>query len=228
MKTSIIIICYNWYGWLEGALESALAQTNDECEIIVMTDGSSEEVIKIAKQYQEEHYYRVRTLVLPDPSNNIQRMNQAVNFAKGDYYLFYCVDDFLKPYYVDLAEGILDNNPDIDIVVPDLVQFGDVVGVWKCHGLVDGIKNGNTMFFSSVVRKSLWQKLGGYDENIPHAVLEDWDFWVRAYYAKAQAFHIPAPLYEYRIHPKQYSKTTAPQFGAEIGNYLQNKWSSYG
>ena len=213
----MIVICHDWHHYLDEALKQLKKQTT-ETNIVVMTDGSSQETVDIAKKHGA-------IVSLEEAKNNIDRMNKAVERIVTPYYVFLGVDDFLVNYYVELAEDILANNPHLDVICPDIRFFGDSDHYWAAGGFVPGLLNHNTVFFSSVVRRSLWMKLGGYDDKIPHSILEDWDFWVRAYKINARCFRIPAPLFLHRSHPKQISRTRSQRHAGAIGMYLQNKWA---
>lgn len=215
MNTSIIIVCWDWAKFLDGAILNAKEQTK-KAEIIVLTDGKSEEVKRIAQ------FHKVK-LIESQRKNNVARLNEAVEVAKA-FYIIQCVDDFLKPSYVKKVENIFIKNPQIEIVYPDLEQFGDAQGRLEASFGEHTLEN-NSLFVSSAVRKSLWLRLGGYDEEIPYSQLEDWDFWVRAYRANTKSYHLQEPLFCYRRHAEQMSNTLG-YHAQEITSYLRSKWNA--
>lgn len=217
MQTTIIVICNDWDHFLDESLTNLKLQTAKPA-IIVLDDGSTPNVKTIANNH------KVQSVTFSDSKNHIERMNRVMKYVKTPYYMFVGVDDLFDPRYVKEAEEVLNDTKKIDVVHCDIEKFGIEEGRWNSQGLVDGIHIGPTMFFSSITRKSLWKRLGGYDENIPYAQLEDWDFWVRAYFAGARSYHIPEMYFKYRCHPAQSHRTiTAPNLG-EISAYLAPKW----
>jgi len=51
----------------------------------------------------------------------------------------------------------------------------------------------------ALYRKSLWEKVGGYDEHMPSMAWEDWDFWLRAAAHGGAFFHLPKIGFDYRV-----------------------------
>jgi len=51
----------------------------------------------------------------------------------------------------------------------------------------------------ALYRKSLWEKVGGYDEHMPSMAWEDWDFWLRVAFHGGTFFHLPKIGFDYRV-----------------------------
>ena len=60
-----------------------------------------------------------------------------------------------------------------------------------------------------VMRKSIWESIGGYSEDQVLRGGEDWDFWITAAERALRPMYVPAPLYRYRLHPDAMTVTTA-------------------
>jgi len=153
---------------------------------------------------------------------NIQSFNEAIHLIDTPYYIPLCADDILDPHYFEIGQWILDENPDIDIVSCNVEKFGNESGIWRSGGLTEDIQYLNTMFCSSIVRKSLWERLGGYDVNLPYGMYDDLDFWARAYKAGAKGFHLPITLYKWRGHDRNVS-THNPNHTSEALAYMKQK-----
>lgn len=99
---SIIIPCYNAERYLEATLQSALAQTYLNCEIIVIDDGSTDDSIKILKKY--EHQIRWET----GPNQGAcKARNRGLALAQGEYIQFLDADDLLHPEKIQIHVQIL-------------------------------------------------------------------------------------------------------------------------
>ena len=116
-------------------------------------------------------------------------MNQLGNNAKGEWVLPLGDDDLLLPGAVT---RLLEMSDDADVVYsPPLVS-----------------QNGEIHFFGEpptipsfgLIRRTLWQVLGGYD--VGKLREEDRDFWTRAMYEGARFVRIPEPQYVYRFHAR--------------------------
>src|SRR5215831_4789209 len=90
---SIIIPAYNAEPWLRDALRSALAQTWEPKEIIVVDDGSTDRTLEIARQFESEH---LRVIANKHVGAAATR-NKALELAKGDYIQYLDADDVLAP-----------------------------------------------------------------------------------------------------------------------------------
>lgn len=218
IKTTIILFCWDWYHFLDGAIMNIFEQTA-LCQIIVLTHKESPELRKITDKYNLKVF-------ICEEKNSITRLNKAIEKVQTPYYILKGVDDFFEYTYINKAEKILNEKQEIEVVHCDIELFGLEIGRWNSEGLSELVLQHNTMFFSSVIRKSLWERIGGYDENIPYEILEDWDFWVRAYKAGARSAHIPEPLFLYRTHEKQLSRTKVPLHSGPAMEYLNNKWKT--
>lgn len=90
---SILIPCYNAALWLATTLESALAQTWPDTEIIVVDDGSTDGSLVLARRF-ESRGVRVVTQVNAGAS---AARNHALRQARGDFFQFLDADDLLSP-----------------------------------------------------------------------------------------------------------------------------------
>ncbi len=93
---SIIIPCYNQAHYLEEAINSAISQTYNNIEIVVVDDGSSDKTKNVCDAFQDINYVRVERVGL-SAARNI-----GVQFSHGDYVVFLDADDYLYPGAVEL------------------------------------------------------------------------------------------------------------------------------
>jgi glycosyltransferase involved in cell wall biosynthesis len=214
---SIIMPFYDYWEYLDECIENVESIENDEeFDLIVATD-------KMETKRKLDEILEDTVVTCTGSRNTAKNLNEAIRFSRSEYLLPFCVDDKLNSKYVRMAETYLNSNPDVDIFAPDCERFGDDEGVWQAEGFTPAIKEHNTVFFSSVVRKSLWARIGGYDEDIPHGTMEDWAFWLKAYNAGAKCFHYSVPMYSYRIHKKQISQNISGDKMADIIAYYKQK-----
>ena len=88
---SILIPCYNAENWLKETVESALSQTWQNKEIIIVDDGSTDNSLQIAKQYES---VTVRVISQENKGGSAAR-NKALEYAHGDYIQWLDADDIL-------------------------------------------------------------------------------------------------------------------------------------
>jgi len=90
---SILIPAYNAEAWIADSLRSALAQTWDQKEIIVVDDGSSDRTLEIARQFECD---QLRVIAQPNQGASAAR-NLALSLCRGDYIQYLDADDLLAP-----------------------------------------------------------------------------------------------------------------------------------
>jgi glycosyltransferase involved in cell wall biosynthesis len=92
MKTSVVIVNYNYARFLKQAIESALAQTYANTEVIVIDDGSTDNSAEVIRSYGE--------LIIPVFKNNAGQSScysRGLAVSTGDLVLYLDSDDFLHP-----------------------------------------------------------------------------------------------------------------------------------
>jgi len=99
LKYSVIIPAYNVAGYLERCLDSVLAQTLKDYEVIVVDDGSTDDTPKIADAYAKMDG---RITVIHKKNEGVSTArNTGIELAKGEYFLFFDGDDFVEPYCME-------------------------------------------------------------------------------------------------------------------------------
>lgn len=107
---SILIPCYNAAPWVADALESCLAQTWREREIILVDDGSKDDSLVIARTFESRG---VRVLSQPNRGAAAAR-NTALRASHGDFVQFLDADDLLAPDKIERQlAAIADTGPDV-------------------------------------------------------------------------------------------------------------------
>ena len=101
---SIIIPCYNGEAYLQEAIESALAQTHPEVEIIVVDDGSVDNSLEVLAQYNG----RIKVITIPN-GGQLGAVRAGIITATSDYIYTLDADDFADPRLVST-----------EVVLPDL------------------------------------------------------------------------------------------------------------
>lgn len=113
MKISVIIPVYNAEKTLSKCLDSLLAQSCDNVEIILVNDGSTDSSAEICKKYASLHP-EIKYLEKENGGVSTAR-NTALDIAKGDYITFVDSDDWVTPDYFETINGVL-NDSDYDFI----------------------------------------------------------------------------------------------------------------
>ena len=115
---SVIVIFFNEATFIRAALESVLAQSYCNWELLLVDDGSSDESAAIAQTYAQQHPTQIRYLTHPNRENRgmSATRNLGLAEAKGDYITFLDADDIMLPAKLTEQVEILLDNPDVALV----------------------------------------------------------------------------------------------------------------
>ncbi|MBI3852524.1 MAG: glycosyltransferase family 2 protein [Verrucomicrobia bacterium] len=97
---SVLMTAYNREQYIAEAIESVLAQTFTDFELIVVDDGSKDRSVEIARRYASDQ--RVRLFVNEINLGQFQNRNRAAKLARGKYLKYLDADDMLYPHCLDV------------------------------------------------------------------------------------------------------------------------------
>lgn len=202
-RVSIVIPCYNAGDFLYEAVESALAQTYADLEIVIVDDGSTDP--RTIEILEEARWPRTQIIHQKNAGPAAAR-NTAVAAASGVYILPLDADDKIAPTYVENAVAAMTERQDVGVVYCRAMKFGAENGPWNLpvYTLRELVID-NVIFVTALYRKSDWEAVGGYSENLLHGV-EDYEFWVKIVNLGREVVQLDEYLFFYRI--QQSSRTT--------------------
>ncbi|MBR6163911.1 glycosyltransferase [bacterium] len=214
-KVSVIIPCYNQGKYVEEAINSVLAQTYKNIEIVCVNDSSTDNSSEIIKSVAEKH----SNIVCLDNKENrgvIYSRNLAIMSSDGEYILPLDADDTIEPTYIEKAVKILAANPSIGIVYCKLREFGDkeqfveITPFDKSNFLYD-----NCIFNSALFRKSDFLQVGKYKDYM-YEGWEDYDLWLSFVAQGFDVYRIEEPLFNYRKFAKGTRSEYARKYKKKI------------
>lgn len=190
---SVICISYNHEAFIEKALQSVFDQDHEAIELIILDDGSRDQSQrKIAQMVKGKE---VQLKFHKKNQGYTKTFNQGLALAKGDYIIDFALDDLMKPGFISQSVkclksagenyGVVFSNADYIDKEDQLVgNHNDLLFKKK---LIKEIPSGDIFewvlkrYFictpTMVIRKEVFDRLGGYDESLAY---EDFDFWVRS------------------------------------------------
>jgi len=205
---SVVIATYNMGQYLPLAIDSVLAQTWSNLEVVVVDDGSKDDTSEKMTKYESDS--RVRYFPTENQGQP-KAKNRGLQEAQGGFIAFCDADDLWKPEKLEIQMPHFED-PDVGVVYSEVSyidQHGDPldkeIPYQRHSGMVTDklvIKN-FVPFGTAVFRRSCMEGHGKFDESLPMGI--DWDLWLR--YSMAWRFHyVPEATYIYRIWPGQMSK----------------------
>jgi glycosyltransferase involved in cell wall biosynthesis len=207
-RTSLIATVYNRRQYLAEMLDSVLAQTDRDWELILWDDGSVDGSIEIAREYADRDD-RIK-FVAATHLGRILSLCGAHAIASGEFVGWIDSDDRLHPQAVELTAKALSSNPSVGMVYTQYRQIdslGNDLGIgYRCQIpyspqqlCVDFV-----LFHFRLLRREAFDRCGGIDRTIGGA--EDYDLCLRLSEI-ADIAHLPRILYDYRKHPDTISVT---------------------
>ena len=170
---SVIIPVYNGERYLAESIETVLAQTYRPIEIIVVDDGSTDSSANIAKGFRDTIRY-----VFQPNSGPAGARNTGLRMATGSVMSFIDADDLWNTNKLSLQIELLYNNPSAEIILGHLqfLLYRSTEG--KHEWAVSSDPQIALSLGTGVFRKSLFDKVGLFDETLHYG--DDWDWFMRA------------------------------------------------
>lgn len=198
---SVVIPLYNKQNYIAATLQSVLAQTFTDFEVVIINDVSTDNSVAVAQSVKDD---RVR-IINHDKNKGLPgSRNTGIENATAPYVAFLDADDLWKPQFLERIHELIISYPEADLFATkyEEVYFGNIIiePAFKMEtGIVDNffLRNLNkTIYCPSglCVRKTVYDKIGVYN-NVYFA--EDTDFNVRAHLHFKMAYsHEPLVIYE--------------------------------
>ena len=227
---SIIIPVYNGENYVSEAIDSALAQTYNNVEIIVVNDGSEDRTDEICKSYGNKIKY-----IKKENGGVASALNCGIDAMNGEYFSWLSHDDLYMPDKVlkeiellnDLndKETIIGCNVDVVNSSKSLIKHNHIPDSAKrsVKGYLAFDQTTGLNGCSLLINKSLFKKYGYFNINLK--VTQDYDMWYRL--AKNVKFEfVDDALVLSRQHSEQGSKTMLKEVNLEVdklhGNFIKN------
>lgn len=210
-RVTILLPLFNGEKYIDDALTSARGQTEDQIEIIVVDDGSTDRSREIAEGHAASDP-RVRVFSKPNGGTSEAR-NYGLSKARAPYVALLDHDDVFLPTRIELGAAFLDNNPDVAVVGSYGYRIGATgreIGVFdvgpnsKEH--FKRLRDADQVIFllaaSVTFRRDVVLGLGGFRSE--QDGIEDVDLWTRVSDDHI-VIALPERLVKYRVHAESVS-----------------------
>lgn len=198
-KISIVIPLYNKAQSITHTLDSVLAQTYTDYEVVVVNDGSTDGSGEVVEQYIKDNPQSTIHLISKANGGVSSARNVGIRAAKSDYVALLDGDDIWEPTFLEEQVRLIQDFPNAGIYG---VNYAFIKGntCTKCNqGLGDGYRgyvenywttSHNDLYCSNsvVIPKHVFEQLGYFDERIHYS--EDLDMWYRI------ILHYPIVFYD--------------------------------
>jgi glycosyltransferase involved in cell wall biosynthesis len=212
-----IIPTYNYGRFVTQAVESALAQTYGNVEILVVDDGSTDDTREQLAPYAD----RIRYLYQENQSVAAAR-NTGIRAAQGELIAFLDADDLWHPHKLELQVRYLADHPTVQLVAVD--RLAASAESWPTlNGLAyprarpitaeELVLQPHFAPSGVLVRKECFNTVGFFDTSLRNA--EDYDMWIRIA-CRFPVVKLEVPLWWYRVHGNNKSHVPARQEAAGL------------
>lgn len=219
---SIVLPIYNGEAFMRESIDSCIAQTYQNWELLIVDDCSTDATAVIAKEYEAKdrriRYYKNEVnLRLP------RNLNRGFSLAKGEYLTWTSDDNYYKPTAIEKMVEVLEQtanefvfancyliNEKNEIVTKTAIPKDYMHAIW----------DNNFVGACFMYTRKVYETVGEYD---PDQILcEDYDYWLRIF-ARYSVACIEEILYYYRVHENSLtSKNRKGQYQAVEKALLTN------
>lgn len=209
-QVSIIIPTFNSVRYVRAAVESVLAQTFQDFQLIVVDDGSTDATHAALAPYSDRLTY-----IYQENQERSAARNTGLRVATGEYVAFLDADDTWYSDKLERQVSVLAEHPEVVLVYGQAIYMdvdgndasfrgqhvcGHVAPALQMEDLSRALISGNVVYGGGsmpLVRRSALASAGWFDESLCYP--EDWDLWARLSHLGLFAY-LPRPLVRYRVY----------------------------
>ncbi|MFC4947228.1 glycosyltransferase family A protein [Pseudonocardia sp. GCM10023141] len=218
---SILSAAHNTESHLAEMIDSVVAQTVSDWELIIVDNGMSDEVVQIVTGYADDP--RIR-LLRQEYLGLAGGVDAAAELARGAYYAVLASDGRLKPTFCERVTAVLADHPEIDVLCVDALPFlgpadrppsfrqrcgvTDEPGVEHRTELVDVVRRA-ALYSTAAIRAAAWHAGGGYAGDTPQ--VDSLAMCLRMLASGCDLRVLPEQLGGYRLHADNLDHIPADQ-----------------
>ncbi len=220
-KVSFVVPCYNLAHFLSECVESILAQTFTDFEVLIMDDCSPDNTGEVAASF---HDPRVRYIRNEPNLGHLRNYNKGIELSRGEYVWLISADDkLIRQHALARYVAIMEANPTVGYVCSSAVEIRHgretpVVGysvqaecdkVFRGHDFLTTLLYSNSVVASAgMVRKSCYERSGAFPLDLPYA--GDWYLWC-LFALHNDVGYCAEPFVAYRIHERSMTDSLASE-----------------
>ncbi len=208
VTVSVVIPVFNQERYLALAIDSVLAQTYRDLELIVVDDGSTDGTLEVIRGYGS----RIRALRKPN-GGNASALNLGIQEASGEWIAWLSSDDLWEPNKLNRQMEAAQALPSTEFVfTDDVIIDSEGMVLERRHFSLPSSKTMRLLKLargcfidgsSVLIHRNVFRRVGLFDEG--DRLTSDYDLWLRVV-KDCDMIHIPEPLVRYRVHGAQASK----------------------
>ena len=233
-KVSVLIPAYNSADFLPQAVESVLAQSFQDYEIVIVDDGSTDQTAALAQEFARRNGGRIRYIHQENQGVSAAR-NALVQQAQGELVSFLDADDYWAPNHLNLGVQILNDDAKTGLVHSNITRVnpkGELIEVpVRETQYLSGrifeplfLRQAHIACSTVIMRKACFQRVGWFDLNLTRLGCEDRDMWLRLA-REYKITYVDEPSVFYRMGLSSLSQNSENMLKARL--YIVDKYSPY-
>lgn len=226
---SIILPVYNGAKYLRESIDSVIAQTYTNWELLIVDDCSTDETAEISKEYIKKdsrikYYLNEVNLRLP------RNLNKGFSLAQGDYLTWTSDDNNFRPTALEKMVNVLESDKEAQFAYASCRIIDDNGKEIEYIMVNDNGKNsivgGNPVGACFLYTRKVYETVGDYNHEL--ILVEDFDYWQRIF-MRFKVVAITEILYNYRMHSGNLTNTMRKdQFNINLEKTLLNNVKGFG
>ncbi|MFI5240693.1 MAG: glycosyltransferase family 2 protein [Candidatus Saccharimonadia bacterium] len=220
---SVVVPAFNTSATIEETISSILGQTCSDYEIIVVDDGSPDNVGDVVAKLYGNRVKLIRQL----NKGLAGARNTGIDHSKGKFVAFLDSDDCWLPNKLAVQADQITNHPETDVFYANC-YFWESDHPTKLWTDIHGQKNGHILaelinrsvmlpVLTAVVRRQTLVQVGKFDDSLRQ--VEDYDLWLRLCVNGSNFYSTPEPLALYRLNPAGLSQNRLQMASTQLEVY---------
>lgn len=199
-EVSVVVTLFGYAHLVTETLDSIAASVDVELEIVVVDDHSLDEGRQVVEQWIAAHADVPVLLLGSDVNRGLPAArNLGISAARAEQVMVMDADNLVYPTALRRLADALENDPSAAFAYSALEEFGATTGVRSAMAWhVPWLCEGNYIDAQAMLRRSTWERLGGYRTDVLVFGWEDWELWLRIAAEGGHGVHVPQMLGRYR------------------------------
>lgn len=230
---TIAIPSYNHEQYIQDAIKSALNQTYENIELIIIDDGSTDDSVNKIKDLLTQCKDRFVRFEFRHRTNKglCNTLNETLEWANGEYFCTLASDDLMLPEKVAIQIESFNKYPNAAAICGGFKAINEKNQITSTRVNPFKIYDFQTIFLhmfdlpasSQMIKTQILKEVKGFN---PNTKVEDFDLWLKLSKLNKEIIYIPYLLIHYRLHDKNFSKNLDLMYNEIIkilNNYKEDK-----
>lgn len=205
MKLTAVVITHKLEQYVHRAIASVLTQTRRPDRIILLGTDCRAETLDALMRWEGLPGVEIHVTQKPLTCAASKNYAASVLYMEDEAFFTLDADDWISPHYVEKCMGAMEAGGyavvgcDYQVINP----YGYMAQASANKADIADVVNLNPLPSCSIIRRSAFEEMGGYDESF---AFEDWGLWLRLWQSGAKMSRYPLTMFTYLKHATNKSK----------------------